>query len=395
MAGRKHHGPRAWLYRILEDETPPPGWATAVRGGLVALIIINVAAATFETVSQFRDLSPLFVGIEQVSVMVFTVEYLLRLWAAGEPPHREGPLPPQLPATALGRRLRWIVSPLALIDLLAILPFYLAAVLPVDLRMLRVFRLLRILKLSRYSPALATLGRVLVAESRAVLASLLVMAVLLLVAASLMFWIEGRVQPEAFSSIPMALWWAVSTVSTVGYGDVVPVTALGKLVGGVVMLLGIGVFVLWTSVLASAFAAEMRRRDFVVSWTMVARVPAFSHLPADRIAEIADLLQSESVPARYTITRRGETANSMYFILSGEVELDIHPEPVRLGPGQSFGEIALLQGSDRTATVTALTDCRLLVLPMASFHNLLDSDPRLRAAIVNSAERRARGDTAD
>ncbi|MEQ9350076.1 MAG: cyclic nucleotide-binding domain-containing protein, partial [Alphaproteobacteria bacterium] len=139
----------------------------------------------------------------------------------------------------------------------------------------------------------------------------------------------------------------------------------------------------------------MRRRDFVVSWTMVARVPAFSHLPADRIAEIADLLQSESVPARYTITRRGETANSMYFILSGEVELDIHPEPVRLGPGQSFGEIALLQGSDRTATVTALTDCRLLVLPMASFHNLLDSDPRLRAAIVNSAERRARGDTAD
>ena len=207
-------------------------------------------------------------------------------------------------------------------------------------------------------------------------------------AASLIFLAEHKVQPVKFGSIPDAMWWAIATLTTVGYGDVTPVTALGKLLGGVVMLTGIALFVLWTGIFASSFAAELRKRDFVVSWNMVAQVPAFASLDATAIAEIARLLDAVVVPERYTIVRRGEKADCMYFIASSEIEVELHPEPLVLGQGHFFGEVGLLLSTVRNATIIALTECRLLMLNSEDFKTVLERFPDVRDTISKVAQDR-------
>jgi voltage-gated potassium channel len=178
------------------------------------------------------------------------------------------------------------------------------------------------------------------------------------------------------------------TIATVGYGDIAPITAWGKVFGGLVMILGIAMFAVPAGILATGFAAEIRKRDFVVTWQTVAKVPLFAGLDAVRIAEITGLLRREVVPARYVIVRRGEPADKMFFVMAGELEADVQPAPRRLGPGQYFGEIALLYDTSRTATVTAVTECHLLALDVADFRRLLDAHPDLKAAISRVAERR-------
>jgi voltage-gated potassium channel len=203
-----------------------------------------------------------------------------------------------------------------------------------------------------------------------------------------MFMIERRAQPEAFASIPHTMWWAIVTMATVGYGDVVPHTPLGRMFGGVVMVFGIVMFAVPAGILATGFATEIRKRDFVVTWHTVAKMPLFAGLDATRIAEIASLLKPQIVPAHYVVVRRGEPADAMFFIMSGEVEVDVQPYAVRLGRGQYFGEIALLRDTVRSATVTSLKECHLLALDAADFRRLLDAHPELRAAITKVAEQR-------
>ena len=148
------------------------------------------------------------------------------------------------------------------------------------------------------------------------------------------------------------------------------------------MVLGVGMFALPAGILATGFADEIRKREFVVSWNLVATVPLFADLDAQRIAEIAHLLRPKMVPARHAIVRRGEPAESMYFIVSGEVEVDIYPEIRMLGAGDFFGEIALLKESERTATVTTVTECRFLSLDRYDFHRLLRDHPVLEETIT-------------
>ena len=174
------------------------------------------------------------------------------------------------------------------------------------------------------------------------------------------------------------MWWGLATLTTVGYGDIAPISAGGKVFGAFVMVLGIGMFALPAGILATAFSNEIRKREFVVTWNMVASVPFFSRLDAPRIAEIVDLLELSVLPAHATIIERGGKADAMYFISLGEVEVDLRPEPQRLGPGDFFGEIALLKETDRTATVTTITECEILVLGVDAFKRLLASNPELR-----------------
>ena len=349
---------------------------------LVVLIVTNVAAVVLETVAGLRlSYGHIFSGFEVFSVAVFTVEYAVRLWVCVEE-RTDSKAQPWI------ARVKYIFTPYALIDLLAVLPFYLSFFVAVDLRFLRLFRLFRILKLTRYSPALQTFAAVIRNERRSIVAAFLVMLIMLVAASSLIFLAEHKVQPEKFASIPDAMWWAIATLTTVGYGDVTPITPLGKVLGGVVMLTGIAMFVLWTGIFASSFAAELRKRDFVVSWNMVAQVPAFASLDATAIAEIARLLDAVVVPERYTIVRRGEAAECMYFIASGEIEVELHPEPLVLGQGHFFGEVGLLHSSVRNATVIALTECRLLMLDSEDFKIVLDRFPVVAETISKVAEGR-------
>ena len=221
---------------------------------IIGLIFLNVAAVVLETVDWiYLRYASLFDAFNIFSVAVFTVEYALRVWSCTVNPEFGDPV---------RGRLRFMVTPLALIDLTAVLPFYLPFVF-VDLRFmraLRLFRLFRVLKLARYSDSLQTFVDVLKLKKEELLLMLFAIMILLVVSSSLMYDAEHEAQPDAFSSIPAAMWWGIVTLATVGYGDIYPVTPWGKFIGSIVVILGIGLFALPTGVLASGFAEVLARR---------------------------------------------------------------------------------------------------------------------------------------
>ena len=366
---------RTRIYEIVEATQPDDVHGQWFDYFIVALIITNVIAVILETVEGlYVAYTEFFTGFELFSVAVFTVEYLVRLWVVVDSPNENYRHP-------FNGRLRYAVTPMALIDIAAILPFYLSLLIPVDLRFMRVFRLLRLLKLTRYSTALQTLGAVLYDQRRSLGASIFVMLILLVFSSSIIYLVEKDAQPEAFSSIPKAMWWGLATLTTVGYGDVTPATGIGKVFGATIMVLGIGMAALPAGILATGFATEMQKRTFVVHWKLVAGVPLFTSLDALRISEITQLLELNIVPADYAIVRKGEPADSMFFISRGEVEVDVGTGGARLGPGSFFGEIALLKNCNRTATVISVTECQLLVLSVEDFNNLLRSNPDMRETV--------------
>ena len=376
--GLKHR-----LFDLLEaGDRRQPG-ARAIDLALCLLIVANVAAVTLETVpSLAAGWYDTLEWFERACVAIFVVEYLLRLWVCTE----HTPLRRLRPVQA---RLRFAASLPMVIDAIAILPSLLLPFLGPQLLALRVLRLVRILKLVRYSAGLVTLGRVLRSERRALTGALIVMLGLILGAAAVMYLIEREAQPEDFGSIPAAMWWALATLTTVGYGDVVPVTALGRLFGGMIAILGIAVYALPVAIVASGFMSELQRRDFVVSWGMVARIPLFARLDAAAIERIAALLQAREVPRGFTIMRQGEAGDAFYVLVSGQVEAAYEGLEARLGPGDFFGEMALLHRSPRAVTVNALTDTRLLLLDAHEFYQVMDDYPELREVVVAAAERRA------
>jgi len=212
--------------------------------------------------------------------------------------------------------------------------------------------------------------------------------IVLFLSSAAMFLIERHAQPTAFNSMPQALWWAVVTLTTTGYGDKVPITDLGRLLGGIVMICGIATFGLSTGILATGFAAETRRRNFIRTWDLVSKVPFFQSLDPAAITEITHLLRLLEVPERTAIIRRGKIGDCMYFIAAGEVQVDVKPSPVRLGPGAFFGELALLGDSVRSANVTTTMPSTLLILDLADFRTFTANHPDLKRAIDAEAQRR-------
>jgi voltage-gated potassium channel len=262
-----------------------------------------------------------------------------------------------------------------------------------DLRVLRMFRLLRFLKLVRYSPAMVTLGRALYEERRALVGAMILMMGTAVFSGTIMHVIEGHAQPERFGTIPDAMWWALATLTTIGYGDAVPITPLGKMFGAVVMICGLGLFALPIGIVATAFVNEIHRRDFVVTWGMVARVPLFSALDAAAIAEVMKI--TRAVSAGTVIAARGEDAEGMFFIADGEVKIQLPRGHIKLGAGEFFGELALLKRVKRMGTVTALTRAHMMIIDALDFENLLDRDQALRERIHQIADERLAGEWAD
>jgi len=349
---------------------------------LIGLITLNVLAIIVESIESIGiAYQAHFNMLELVSVAIFTLEYLSRLWVVIDDSDKKFRHP------ILGR-LRYMASPLALIDLIVILPFYLSFIVGIDLRVLRILRLLRILKLTRYSGAWATFAAVLYGQRRTLYMSGFLMFIMLVLSASLMYLIEHDAQPENFADIPSAMWWSLVTLTTVGYGDVTPITVLGKILGGFVTVLGLGMYALPAAILASGFMQELSKRQFVVTWGMVAKVPFFARLDAEKIAEIAELLKPWSAPARYTIIRRGEAADCMYFIVSGDVEVDLPPNSFHLTTGEYFGELGIISRGERVANVISITECQLLILEARELNRLLEDNPALASELHELADRR-------
>lgn len=375
---------RQRVHDILEHSPEQDPVSLLVNGSLITLILLNVVAFAAETVPSIAERHGRSLDLFNVfSVVVFTIEYGLRLWSCVEIPILKL-LPP---AQA---RVRFAVRPMLLIDLAAFLPFYVSFLFAIDLRVLRVLRLFRFLKLARYSPALHSLGRVIANERRALVGALLVMSSLLLFASTGIYFLERDIQPEAFGSIPAAAWWSLATLTTVGFGDVVPMTPLGKLFGGLIMIFGLGMFALPIAIIATGFSQEANRREFVVTWGMVARVPIFARLDAATLTEIMVLLYSRSYEAGDRIMRVGEQADAMYFITSGEVIVDGDAGPVTLSDGDFFGEMSLIEHRLRAHNVTAHTRCRVLVLEKADFERLCHSRPEVMEHVSEVAKARAK-----
>jgi voltage-gated potassium channel len=378
------HATRVRIYSILRySDNSPAGrrWQSFHLGALA----IGLLAVIFLSIDQLpEDVRRGLRLVIWVITVIFFIEYLVRLWVAPEISRFEHHKP-------MLARLRWATSIPGLVNLLAVMPAVMLAggygITGADTA--SVFCILWVLKLGLHAPAFGTLARV-VSNERAPLASILILfGIVLIIAATGAHMLEREKQPDQFGNLPGAMWWAVVTLTTTGYGDVVPATVGGKLIGAALMISGIAVLALMTGVLATGFAQEERRREYLRVWDQVSRVPIFAALGVVTLSEIVGKLRTRYYPPRISVVRQGDPGDSMFFITSGECEVRVPGGgKVMLGDGAFFGEMALLDRQPRTATVATTKPTTLLVLYASDFYEIASHIPALAEAVEVEARRR-------
>ncbi len=344
---------------------------------VIAAAVIAAAAATMPLGKQHAVL----VAVSAAAIWCFfLVEWLLRLVFAPE-------LAPGVSSWAARRD--YALSPFGVVDALCALGPVAVAAAGFSPPVISALLLFSSLKVLRSIPGVHLIARVFRNERRTLLSVVTLFALVLVISAECEYLLERGSQPVAFSSLPAALWWGIVTLTTTGYGDAIPVTFPGRVVAGLVMISGIAVLALFAGILASGFAAEIRRRDFLAAWDMVARISFLRDLGATTIAEVARLLRPQEVSAGAVVMRRGQPGDCMFFIVSGRLEVQIEPRPVMLGDGDFVGEMALITGEPRTATVIAREHSELLALDLADFRELAGRYPELANAIQKEAAKRS------
>jgi voltage-gated potassium channel len=341
------------------------------------ILAVGLAAMVAMTVPRLRaETSPWLEVVLWCCLAFFAGELAVKIWASGKAGEARSRL--------LGGDL--------LIDVLSVLPIPCALLAGVSAETAWLLASLWSLKLAHVSPGLSLLGRIVRLEARPLASVFIIFLIVLLLASVALYSLERAGQPEQFGSLPLSLWWAVTTLTTTGYGDAVPQTFFGRLIAGIVMICGLGVFGLWTGILATGFATEHRRREFMRNWDLVTSVPFLRSLDAPAIIELARMLRRLDVAERSVVVRRGRPGDCMYFIASGEVEVKLEPNPIRLGAGSFFGEIALLQGGPRTATVVTTKPSTLLILEVTDFRAFTAHHPQLARDVELEAARRTTKD---
>lgn len=293
---QRFHDIRRRTWQILEADDSGDALSRTIDLMIMGLVFGNVVAVILESVpsigSTYREL---FIGFERISITAFSAEFAARIWSVASDAR------PQ--ESALRRRYRYLISPLAIVDILAIAPFFLSALFSLDLRFLRCLRLLRVVKLTRYSAALGRLIEVYRLQKSALAASFFVMSIAIVLSASIVYVVEHPAQPTAFGSIPAAMWWAVCTLTTVGYGDVTPITPFGKMLAAGIQLVGIAMVALPTSLFASGFAHIMSRNEQALEEEAMEALAdgILTDQEADAFAELADQLYVEPEVAQEII----------------------------------------------------------------------------------------------
>lgn len=368
---------RQWAYAVLEEGHLETVLSRVVEAFLIALIIANVAAVALETVpSIYARFHVLFSEFERFSIAAYTIEYTVRIWSSMEDPRiaARGPY---------RGRIAFALRPLMLVDLMAFLPSYFTLFFAIDLRVLRIFRLFRLVKLARYSPALPALLGMLYAERSALFASMILTLSVMCISGELMHIAEGAVQPNVFGNMPDSLYWAITTLTTVGYGDKVPITPIGKLIAGITMVTGLLLFALPIGIIANGFVSGLHRRQFAITWSMLKRQPLFAEFDVDAMTEILDAMVSKQVREHTQITLAGQNAVMFYLIASGGARLEHEGGEYDLGPGDVFGEEALQVTNTYQRTVTARTEMRLIILPGEELRRLARKYALLRRRIAH------------
>jgi voltage-gated potassium channel len=337
----------------------------AVFIGVGAMVLVTVDPA-FETVH--RSISVVLWACQAY----FAFEWVVRLRHA----------------VRADRGLTYLTSVQGMVDAAGAVAVPLTLLSGVDPRTAWLLSILWIVKVLPGIPGLRQLRRVLVLESGPLLSVLVIFLMVLFLGSVAVYFFERDVQPATFGNVPAALWWAVVTLTTTGYGDVVPITLPGRIVAALVMISGLGVFGLWTGILATGFAAETRRDNFLRTWESVSKVPFFATLGPAAIADVTHMLRTIDLPPRTLLIRKGQTGDCMYFIASGEVEVDLPGKKVRLGEGAFFGEMALLGNNLRSANITTTRLSKLLVLDLVDFRLLMARHADLAETIDAEAKRR-------
>jgi voltage-gated potassium channel len=338
----------------------------AIATGVAVMVLLTVDPA-YETAHRWVD------ALLWACLAFFVFEWVVRLRHACQ----------------AQRGWTYAMSGRGLVDAIAATAVPLAMILGANPKTAWLLGVFWMLKVVPGIPGLRQLRRVLVLESGPLLSVLVIFLMVLLLASVAEYFLERDFQPTVFGSVPAALWWAVATLTTTGYGDVVPITPLGRMVAAVVMICGLGVFGLWTGILATGFAAETRRDNFLKTWESVSKVPFFAALGPAAIADVTHMLRTMDLPSRTMIIRKGQTGDCMYFIAAGEVEVDLPGKKVTLGEGAFFGEMALLGNQLRSANITTTRVSKLLVLDLVDFRMLMARHPDLAETIDAEARRRA------
>lgn len=367
--GTARHGRLVRVARDLLDPKSPSPRAVRARWAHHVVVAAGLfAALAFAESEPAPDASPFRLAILLAFVAAFAAEAVLRaVLARRSADPAIGPGPADLLAVALP--LGAVLTGLDAED-----AWLAAAVWP--------------LKYLRHATGLAILARVLRTQAGPLAAGLVLFLAVVFAAGAGAHLLERGGQP-GFATLGGSVWWAVVTMTTVGYGDLTPASAGGRLLGTATMVAGLGVFALWTSILSTGFAAESRRRDFLDTWDRVSHIPFFHRLDAVTVAEIAHILRPMDCARGTLLIRRGDPGDCMYFIVDGAVEVDVAPRPVRLGPGDFFGEIALLADGRRTADVRTVETSSFLVLDIADFRELAARRPALAQVVRSEAVRRA------
>lgn len=366
---------RAWVYALLEEgELSSPLHRTA-EAFLIALIVANVAAVALETIPWiYNRWHTLFSDFEHFSVGAYSVEYVLRLWASIEDPRiaARGPVK---------GRLAFACRPLMIIDFLAFAPSYLSFIFPIDLRVLRIFRLFRLVKLARYSQALPALLGVLYAERSALYASTILLISTVFVSGEVMHIAEGGIQPKSLGTLPDAMYWSITTLTTTGYGDVTPQTELGKLIAGITMLIGLALVALPIGIIANGFVNGLNRRRFAVTWTILKHQPLFKDFDVEALSDVLDCVTADVIREHGQLIVAGEDANALYIIVSGVAREDRDDIDQFLELGDIVGAQALKHQAIYKRTVTARTEMRVMALPHEDLRRLARKYPLLRRRV--------------
>tara|TARA_B100000965_G_C19533836_1_gene732361 strand:- start:345 stop:1388 length:1044 start_codon:yes stop_codon:yes gene_type:complete len=322
-------------------------------GALIFLNILHQVISSMD-LSQYQSLLIYGETFYQISMMIFLGELLFRLY--------------------IERRLGF----LNVMDGMVLMNYFLIGIL--DLRIFRLFRFFDIFSRTRILLPSNTLFKTIHVQRHSLLGSLFLVLSVLLLFSTIMYFVEREAQPDKFGSIPLAIWWGMETLTTVGYGDVHPITPLGKVLGTLTMLLGIGMFALPAAILGSAYYEEMQKRNFLVTFEAILEVPLFEEMPIKALSKINEKLDAVLLPPNEAVFEKGEEADSMYIIESGRAQVELDT-PIILEKGDYFGEMGLVNNNPRTATITTLEEVKLLQLKKEDLEELFDEHPALFQAI--------------
>jgi voltage-gated potassium channel len=374
-------GPSTWrqrTYTLLEEGMMETVAGRVIESLLVVLIVLNVAAVALESVpSIYTRLRPVFIGFEEFSLAAYTIEYFARVWSSIEDP-RIGT------RGAFRGRLAFALRPMMVVDFLAFAPSYLGVFFGIDLRVLRIFRLFRLLKLARYSQALQALLSVLLAERSALFASVILLLSTMCLEGELMHLAEGHIQPNTLGTLPGAMYWALTTLTTVGYGDITPITPLGKAIAGMTMVTGLALFALPVGIIANGFVTGLSRRRFAITWTMLRRQPLLKGMDANALSEVLDGASASVLKQHAQLALAGAEALKFYLVIQGCARAETEGGEEELGPGSAIGAEALHHAGTYARTVTAETDMRVLIFNGDELRRLARKYPRLRERLAGS-----------